>query len=106
MANDPDGNLRALIRVLEDGAGDELETLADRLLASPRRPTQHGDDIALMVARADGASRPSPPRDAWPVRAAAAVPAAPGLSAAPAPKPVRSRGSSWAAHRRRSWPPR
>ena len=53
----PDGNVRALIRVLQDGAGDELETLADRLLASPRL-TRHGDDIALMVARADGASRP------------------------------------------------
>ena len=54
--SDPDGNVRALIRVLQDGAGDELETLADRLLASPRL-TRHGDDIALMVARADGASR-------------------------------------------------
>ena len=43
--------------MLQDGAGDELETLADRLLASPRL-TRHGDDIALMVARADGASRP------------------------------------------------
>ena len=55
---DPDGNLRALLSVLEDGAGDEVETLADRLLASPQRPTQHGDDIALMVARVNGAGRP------------------------------------------------
>ena len=55
---DPDGNLRALLRVLEDGAGDEVEALADRLLASPQRPTEHGDDIALMVARVNGAGRP------------------------------------------------
>jgi serine phosphatase RsbU (regulator of sigma subunit) len=55
---DPDGSLRALLSVLEDGAGDEVETLADRLLASPQRPTQHGDDIALMVARVNGAGRP------------------------------------------------
>ena len=55
---DPDGNLRALFGVLEDGAGDEVEALADRLLASPRRPTRHGDDIAVMVARVDGAGRP------------------------------------------------
>jgi len=55
---DPDGSLRALVSVLEDGAGDEVETLADRLLASPQRPTQHGDDIALMVARVNGAGRP------------------------------------------------
>ena len=56
--HDPDGNLRALLRVLEDGAGDEVEALADRLLASPQRPTEHGDDIALMVARVNGAGRP------------------------------------------------
>ena len=55
---DPDGNLRALLSVLEDGAGDDLETLADRLLAGPHRLTRHGDDIALMVARVDGAVRP------------------------------------------------
>ncbi len=55
---DPDCNVRALLSVLEDGAEDELETLADRLLASPQRPTRHGDDIALLVARVDGAARP------------------------------------------------
>ena len=55
---DPDGNLRVLLSTLEDGAGDELETLADRLLASPQRLTRHGDDIALMVARVDAAARP------------------------------------------------
>jgi len=55
--SDPDGNVHALLQVFQDGAEDELETLADRLLASPRL-TRHGDDIALMVARADGASRP------------------------------------------------
>ena len=55
---DPDGNLRALLSVLEDGAGNEVETLADRLLASPQRPTQHGDDIAMLVARVSGAGRP------------------------------------------------
>jgi len=55
---DPDCNLRALLSVLEDGAGDEVETLADRLLASPQQPTRHGDDIALMVARVDEAGRP------------------------------------------------
>ena len=55
--SDPDGNVHALLQVFQDGAGDELETLADRLLASPRL-TRHGDDIALMVARADSASRP------------------------------------------------
>jgi serine phosphatase RsbU (regulator of sigma subunit) len=55
---DPDGNLRALLRVLEDGAGEDLETLADRLLAGPHRLTRHGDDIALMAARVDGAGRP------------------------------------------------
>ena len=55
---DPDCNVRALLSVLEDGADDELETLADRLLASPQRLTRHGDDIALLVARVDGAARP------------------------------------------------
>ena len=55
---DPDGNLRALLSTLEDGAGDDLETLADRLLASPQRLTRHGDDIALMVARVDTTARP------------------------------------------------
>jgi serine phosphatase RsbU (regulator of sigma subunit) len=55
---DPDGNLRALLSTLEDGAGDDLETLADRLLASPQRLTRHGDDIALMVARVDATGRP------------------------------------------------
>lgn len=55
---DPGCNVRALLSVLGAGLGDEPERLADRLLASQRRPTRHGDDIALMVARVDGASRP------------------------------------------------
>ena len=44
--------------VLADGTGEDLETLADRLLATPRR-TQHGDDIALVIARAGSAARPA-----------------------------------------------
>jgi serine phosphatase RsbU (regulator of sigma subunit) len=56
--SDPGCNVRALLSVLGDGLADEPERLADRLLASPRRLTRHGDDIALMVARIDGASRP------------------------------------------------
>ncbi len=50
--------MRALLSVLGDGLAEEPELLADRLLASPRRLTRHGDDIALMVARVDGMSRP------------------------------------------------
>jgi serine phosphatase RsbU (regulator of sigma subunit) len=50
---DPGCNVRALLGVLGDGLADEPEPLADRLLASPQRPTRHGDDIALMVARLD-----------------------------------------------------
>ena len=53
---DSDDHLRTLLGVLADGAGADLETLADRLLASPRR-TQHGDDIALVVARAGSTAR-------------------------------------------------
>ncbi len=56
--SDPGCNERALLTVLGDGLGDEPERLADRLLASPRRLTRHGDDIALMVARVDGPTRP------------------------------------------------
>jgi serine phosphatase RsbU (regulator of sigma subunit) len=56
--SDPGCNERALLSVLGDGMGDEPERLADRLLASPRRLTRHGDDIALMVARVDGPARP------------------------------------------------
>ena len=55
---DPGCNVRALLGVLGDGRADEPERLADRLLASPQRPTRHGDDIALMVARIDEAARP------------------------------------------------
>ncbi|HEY2519492.1 MAG TPA: SpoIIE family protein phosphatase [Streptosporangiaceae bacterium] len=55
---DPGCNERALLSVLGDGLGDEPERLADRLLASPRRLTRHGDDIALMVTRVDGPARP------------------------------------------------
>jgi len=57
-SREPDCNLRALLSVLEDGSADEVETLADRLLASPQRLTRHGDDIALMVARVE---QPPPP---------------------------------------------
>jgi serine phosphatase RsbU (regulator of sigma subunit) len=55
---DPGCNVRALLGALVDGLADGPERLADRLLASPQRPTRHGDDIALMVARVDGVSRP------------------------------------------------
>jgi serine phosphatase RsbU (regulator of sigma subunit) len=55
---DPGCNVRALLTVLCDGLADEPERLADRLLASPQRPTRHGDDIALMVARLDQTPRP------------------------------------------------
>ncbi len=55
---DPGCNERALLSVLGDSLSDEPERLADRLLASPRRLTRHGDDIALMVARVDGPARP------------------------------------------------
>ncbi len=54
---DPGCNVRALLGVLGDGRADEPERLADRLLASRQRPTRHGDDIALMVARIDQAAR-------------------------------------------------
>ncbi len=54
---DPGCNVRALLGVLGDGRADEPERLADRLLASRQRPTRHGDDIALMVARIDKAAR-------------------------------------------------
>jgi serine phosphatase RsbU (regulator of sigma subunit) len=55
---DPDGHLCALLAVVADGAGQDLETLADRLLASPRRRARHGDDIALVLARAGRTDRP------------------------------------------------
>jgi serine phosphatase RsbU (regulator of sigma subunit) len=55
---DPGCNMRALLGVLGDGLADEPERLADALLASRLRPTRHGDDIALMVARVDQAARP------------------------------------------------
>jgi serine phosphatase RsbU (regulator of sigma subunit) len=55
---DSDDHLRTLLGVLADGTGEDLETLADRLLATPRR-TQHGDDIALVIARAGSAARPA-----------------------------------------------
>ncbi|HEY0716877.1 MAG TPA: SpoIIE family protein phosphatase, partial [Streptosporangiaceae bacterium] len=58
---DPGCNVRALLQVLGEGLTDEPELLADRLLASPRRPTRHGDDIALMVARVDAAPQPQLP---------------------------------------------
>jgi serine phosphatase RsbU (regulator of sigma subunit) len=55
---DPGCNVRALLGVLGDGLADEPEQLADALLGSRQRPTRHGDDIALMVARVDQAARP------------------------------------------------
>jgi serine phosphatase RsbU (regulator of sigma subunit) len=55
---DPGCNVRAVLSVLGEGLAEEPERLADRLLASPLRLTRHRDDIALMVARVDGASRP------------------------------------------------
>lgn len=56
--SDPDGNVPALLRVLEDGVDDEIEALADKLLARPQRHPRHADDIALMVVRVAGAARP------------------------------------------------
>ena len=49
--SDHDRNARCLLEVLGDGAEEEVETLADRLLDTPRPQTRHGDDIALLVAR-------------------------------------------------------
>jgi serine phosphatase RsbU (regulator of sigma subunit) len=54
--SDPDANVRRLLSVLGEGAGDDLEALTDRLLASPQRPARHGDDVALLVARVNGAA--------------------------------------------------
>lgn len=56
--SDPDANVRRLLSVLGEGAGDDLEALTDRLLASPERPARHGDDVALLVARVNGAAEP------------------------------------------------
>jgi serine phosphatase RsbU (regulator of sigma subunit) len=54
--SDPDVNVSRLLRVLGEGAAGDLEALTDRLLASPERPARHGDDVALLVARVDGAA--------------------------------------------------
>ena len=54
--SDPDANVRRLLRVLGEGAADEIEALTDRLLTAPQRLTRHGDDVALLVARVDGAA--------------------------------------------------
>lgn len=53
---DPDVNVSRLLRVLGEGAAGDLEALTDRLLASPQRPARHGDDVALLVARVNGAA--------------------------------------------------
>jgi serine phosphatase RsbU (regulator of sigma subunit) len=52
--SDPDANVRHLLRVLGEGAADDLEALTDRLLTTPQRLTRHGDDVALLVARVEG----------------------------------------------------
>jgi hypothetical protein len=49
--DDVDYNVRCLLGVLEHGTRTDLETLADDLLNSPRRPPRHGDDVALLLAR-------------------------------------------------------
>jgi serine phosphatase RsbU (regulator of sigma subunit) len=54
--SDPDANVRHVLRVLGEGAADDLEALTDRLLTTPQRLTRHGDDVALLVARVDGAA--------------------------------------------------
>ena len=54
VGDDVDYNVRCLLGVLEHGTGADLETLADDLLGSPRRPPRHGDDVALLLARLDG----------------------------------------------------
>ncbi len=50
---DPDFNISCLLCVLQQGVACDLEVLADDLLASPRRPSRHGDDVALLLARLD-----------------------------------------------------
>ncbi len=52
--SDHDRNARCLLEVLGDGAAEEVERLADRLLDTPQPQTRHGDDIALLVARVHG----------------------------------------------------
>jgi hypothetical protein len=54
--SDPDANVHRLLRVLGEGATDELEVLTDRLLAGPERLAHHGDDVTLLVARVNGAA--------------------------------------------------
>jgi serine phosphatase RsbU (regulator of sigma subunit) len=49
--HDVDYNVRCLLDVLGHESGADLETLADELLGSPRRPPPHGDDVALLLAR-------------------------------------------------------
>jgi hypothetical protein len=49
--DDVDYNVRCLLDVLGHASGTDLETLADDLLGSPRRPPRHGDDVALLLAR-------------------------------------------------------
>ena len=49
--DDVDYNVRCLLGALEHGTKTDLETLADDLLNSPRRPPRHGDDVALLLAR-------------------------------------------------------
>ena len=65
--DDVDYNLRCLLGVLEHGTTTDLETLADDLLGSPRRPPRHGDDVALLLARLNE-HHPA----AWPLRRRAA----------------------------------
>jgi hypothetical protein len=48
-----DYNVRCVLGALEHGTIADLETLADEVLASPRRRPRHGDDVALLIARLD-----------------------------------------------------
>jgi len=70
--DDIDYNVRCLLSALENGTRVDLETLADEVLNSPRRPPRHGDDVALLLARLN-----EHVATAWPRRLRAAVIAAP-----------------------------
>lgn len=43
--DDVDYNVRCMLDALENGTTVDLETLADEVLSSPRRPPRHGDDV-------------------------------------------------------------
>lgn len=49
-----DHNLQGVIDTLARGADVDIEVLADDVLATPRRPSRHADDVALLLARLSG----------------------------------------------------